>query len=383
MQMIGRGLRGPAAGGTKEVFIVDFHDTWERFEFWMDPQKFDIFRNEPDEPNKETTPNTEEETELTGEVVHLPIDIILKLYRSLKSNVIEGTKTQVLPHGWYLVVNEKGEDKAILVYEDQLQGYSLLEKKKEQYVKSKISAENVISRYFDISDNLPIKEEMQLILNMISDTGLMPEYYTFEQCDNLDPLKIFEEMNRKFSKEEDKENWLKEIFDSTPLIKQIYKLFYIFKKTVFNAVTTKGSSLAFLDEKEDYHLVDNRFDLNEILNELITEYAFMDRKDLLEIRWSNNLVKGWLGLCQKIENENQGTQYTIIINILLSSTDVDRNIVKYLVYHEMLHKQGYWEHDDKFRELEWSFPDSEELDGFLDELTIRYHMDIIWKVKHS
>ncbi len=28
MQMIGRGLRGPSAGGTKEVNIIDFHDTW-------------------------------------------------------------------------------------------------------------------------------------------------------------------------------------------------------------------------------------------------------------------------------------------------------------------------------------------------------------------
>lgn len=43
MQMIGRGLRGPAARGTKVAYIVDFHDTWEKFTFWLDPKKLPIF----------------------------------------------------------------------------------------------------------------------------------------------------------------------------------------------------------------------------------------------------------------------------------------------------------------------------------------------------
>ena len=36
-QMIGRGLRGPAQGGTKTAYIVSFEDHWERFPDWQDP----------------------------------------------------------------------------------------------------------------------------------------------------------------------------------------------------------------------------------------------------------------------------------------------------------------------------------------------------------
>lgn len=35
MQMVGRGMRGKAAGGTDKVNLVDFHDKWEVFNKWL------------------------------------------------------------------------------------------------------------------------------------------------------------------------------------------------------------------------------------------------------------------------------------------------------------------------------------------------------------
>lgn len=50
-QMIGRGLRGVKAGGTKEAYIVSFYDIWDRFGNFMDPAALDIFpeNQEPEE----------------------------------------------------------------------------------------------------------------------------------------------------------------------------------------------------------------------------------------------------------------------------------------------------------------------------------------------
>ena len=61
LQMIGRGLRGIKAGGTKEAFIVSFHDTWNTFAHWLDPGELEIFEQsgglspqdpEPEPPRK-------------------------------------------------------------------------------------------------------------------------------------------------------------------------------------------------------------------------------------------------------------------------------------------------------------------------------------------
>jgi ribosomal protein L40E len=63
----------------------------------------------------------------------------------------------------------------------------------------------------------------------------------------------------------------------------------------------------------------------------------------------------------------------------LSSPKVDREIIKYLIFHELLHENGYWAHDDEFRKREWQYPNSAELDGMLDSLHLEYNMDNFWK----
>jgi hypothetical protein len=43
--MIGRGLRGVKAGGTEKAYIVDFHDSWDKYNYWLDPGTLDIFND--------------------------------------------------------------------------------------------------------------------------------------------------------------------------------------------------------------------------------------------------------------------------------------------------------------------------------------------------
>jgi superfamily II DNA or RNA helicase len=54
-QMIGRGLRGPKAGGTKEAFIVSFVDDWQDKIAWINPERLFIEENvDFNDQNKET-----------------------------------------------------------------------------------------------------------------------------------------------------------------------------------------------------------------------------------------------------------------------------------------------------------------------------------------
>ena len=55
-QMIGRGLRGLRAGGTKEAFIVSFVDNWHNKVAWVNPEKLFIEENvDFDDKDNETT----------------------------------------------------------------------------------------------------------------------------------------------------------------------------------------------------------------------------------------------------------------------------------------------------------------------------------------
>ena len=54
---------------------------------------------------------------------------------------------------------------------------------------------------------------------------------------------------------------------------------------------------------------------------------------------------------------------------------VSEEAIKYLVYHELLHASGLWNHGEKFREEEWKYPNSNELDGEIDEIGLKYNID--------
>lgn len=377
MQMIGRGLRGLAAGGTKEVNIIDFHDTWDKFSFWLDPQQLVIEATGQKTPSTEVKDNNDNEEFIDIKSQYTPWDIYIKLYNGMKANVISKEFDEVLPVGWYSALNENGEDVNVLVYEDTLDGFKDIEKFKDKFIKGKVNAKAVISICFNKCSNKPRKNEVKLILDKLYEDKEMPIYYTFEERELLDPKIIAAKMNRLFVKDEDKEEWLKEIFESTPLLKELYKLFYVFKKTVFNACQSrKDAEIKSEDEREEYEIVDNIYNLEELLDEVLEENIFLNKDNLLSIEWSDKVVKSWLALCRRWTMENEEDIYKIYVNKLMSSPQVDREVIKYLIYHELLHKNGYFKHDDKFRELEWKYPNSEELDGFMDEMVIRYKLDI-------
>lgn len=175
----------------------------------------------------------------------------------------------------------------------------------------------------------------------------MPIYYTFEERALLDPKIIAAKMNRLFVKDEDKEEWLKEVFESTPLLKELYKLFYVFKKTVFNACKLRrDAEIKSEDAREEYKIVDNMYDLEELLDEVLEENIFLNKDNLLSIEWSDTVVKNWLALCCRWTMEDEEGIYKIYVNKLMSSPQVDREVIKYLIYHELLHKNGYFKHDD-------------------------------------
>lgn len=133
------------------------------------------------------------------------------------------------------------------------------------------------------------------------------------------------------------------------------------------------------DFREKYWMIkDNHYDLQELLEEVQKMFPLLKTDGLVKLAWSESVEKSWFGLCVR-EPQEGGDVYKIYINRVLSSPRVDREVIKYLIYHELLHLNGDWRHDEEFRKKEWQYPNSAELDGNLDYLTFRYDMDEVMK----
>ncbi len=126
-----------------------------------------------------------------------------------------------------------------------------------------------------------------------------------------------------------------------------------------------------IDDREDYKVVEGYYDIDELYSEVIEEYPKLRNLNLNGISWSKKIYKSWFGICYKFPDDS----HSIFINPLLSSPNISREAVKYIIYHELLHAYGLWDHDEEFRDEEWKYPNSANLDGELDELGLNFGID--------
>ena len=72
----------------------------------------------------------------------------------------------------------------------------------------------------------------------------------------------------------------------------------------------------------------------------------------------NQAYKGYYGIFYQESK-------CIFINSVLNSKDVPREVVKFVIYHEMLHRDDF-SHGKAFREKEHKYPAFEECEAFLN-----------------
>ena len=407
MQMIGRGLRGEKAGGTKDAYIVAFHDTWEKFAGWIDPGALDIFDKdievksdnvfiEEETEENEISPN-EEMLALLEQLALNPDsdngdqgkndilssqeefvtqrDLYMKLYNAMKANLVSDEKQKICPSGWYSVINDEGDEEKLLVFDVQKSFYTEIERNIKN-ITNDLSVDAFQELFFEECNVKPNLSELQLLLDYIIDNGEMPLYFELSQRDAFDLKKIGEAYQRVAATKTDEDIWLKELFESAPVLQQIYRYFYAFKKSVMDAIKEKvEAEIVTADARITYRIIENYYNLSDLLEEIKQQYPKLKTEGLVKIAWSNNVVRDWFALCERYM-DNGKVLYQIHVNKLLSSPQIEKELIKYLIFHELLHQNGYWNHDTEFRKREWSYPDSDKWDGILDSLMIEYNMDI-------
>lgn len=394
MQMIGRALRGPYAGGTKEAYIVDFHDKWEMLHFWFKPKDLDVFKDVDvhdiiaddkgyneindivEDENYDENIELEDDENTDDENTIIPLDEFVEIYRNISKNI--KTNWEVIedlprwPVGWYAIPNKS----AVIVLNDQLEAYQDMQKYLDVLLDENRSAEFIKDNYF-AECTQPSSEDVDNLLIYAQEKRELPSYYELAETDIADPHFMAQMVLEKYPDcvydlSGRAIYWLQEKYESSSRIQSLYPQFVSYRRAVENILSAyKKAEIYNEDERKEYHLVDDYYDIEELSNEIYSAYPSLKTANVIAISWSERVVKSWLGICHKLSSDT----YRIRINKLLSSPDVSREAIKYVIYHELLHVNGLWAHDERFRDTEWEYPNSDQLDGELDSLANKYKID--------
>lgn len=350
MQMIGRGMRGSYAGGTEKVNIVDFNDKWEVFNKWLNPEW--IFEGEYKEPEMKT---------YEYEVKYYPWELCKQLYYSLlKENTSYNTYTSV-PSGWYTLIDECGDDYILFVFEDQISGYKeIMSKRHEIRSGYNIDVPTVIKTYFPDFCIRPDERGISLLIDNIKNYDTIPYMNCIADRKKIDPAIV-----AKTARENNTDTFLLavEIYNKYPIAKELFGTMEEYQMKVAKAFIYYGKQRVFgkkVEELPDEKIPFSRepyYNIDELVQEVKDEMFDGEYEGITSIEWTGKAYKQYYGCYYYNDNH-------IVINCILNSKDVPKEVVKFVIYHELLHRD-YHGHDKAFREQEHKFRNYEECEYFL------------------
>lgn len=362
MQCIGRGMRGPKAdNGTETVNIIDFHDKWAVFKKWLNPEW--LINGERGGGNL---------SEINKHRRYTHHEYEWKMCQEIYNSVI--AKSQILheevmvPAGWYSVCDDEGVDVCVLVFESQLEGFLNMRKDKEYWIHNEnVTAEQVIEKYFRGFCDKPLESDMKILLKNFRYNESAPMLHALEHRKIIDPVYV---AKRAEEEHRDVVDLAGEIYDEYEIARDLFPSKEIYQEKVSKAKIYKNKKIVIGQKIEELPIEWIDFDrtpyhdLNKLAQDVVNEMFGGNRPDVNKITWTDKPYKGFYGRFWR-ESHN------IEINCVLNSKDVKPEVIKFLLYHEMLHREN-WYHDKAFREEEHKFPNWEEYDNFLSEKMYKF-----------
>ena len=357
MQMIGRGMRGPKADkGTETVNIIDFHDKWTVFQRWLNPEWVIGKGPEPTPVAEVTAADTPR--------IYRKIDwrICCAIYNSMRAEYEKAGRQVMLPVGWYSLCDEDGEDVCMLFFENQVHGLVSMLKDKAYWLKNKnVTAEMVLRRYFTGFGDRPTEYDIRLLMDNYRNNDFPPQRYLLINRKSIDPVCVAEKIRANNT---DLESEAARIYKTNETARDLFPSEEVYVSRVREAYDNYGKEIIIGQSIEEVPLewipYDRTpvYDLDSLAHEVISEMFGGSFEGIACYRWTDKAYKGFFG-------RHFLESHVIEINSVLNSKDVNKKYIKYLLYHEMLHRD-YPKHDAVFRNLEHRFPNWEQCDHFLD-----------------
>lgn len=361
MQCIGRGMRGPKADkGTESVNIVDFHDKWSVFKKWLNPEWL-IEDEREDDISKVRDHKKRNYREYEWKLCQ-------EIYNSVVVNSQILHEEVMVPAGWYSLCDDEGIDICMLVFESQLDGFLKMKQDKEYWIHDEnVTAEQVIQKYFTGFGDKPLLSDMKILLDNFRNNEMVPILHALAHRKTIDPLYV---ANRAEKENKDVIDLAGEIYDEYEVARDLYPTKEIYQEKVSKAKIYKNKKIIVGQKIEELPIEWIDFDrtpfhdLHKLADEVVQEMFGGLYPDVNEITWTDKPYKGFYG---RFWNES----HNIEINCVLNSKDVNQEVIKFLIYHEMLHRENRL-HDKTFYEEEHKYPNWEKHDNFLNEKMYKF-----------
>ncbi|MBR1646576.1 MAG: DEAD/DEAH box helicase family protein [Selenomonadaceae bacterium] len=370
MQMVGRGMRGVDAGGTETVNIVDFCDKWSDITRWFNPKL--LF---PDDGG--VIDPIEKPTYERVEYTLWPWDLIRAVMRGITYKGAQVVKTDtVLPSGWFNITDAEGNDEQILIFDNQLDGYKKLFED-VKYIADNLNDNNFDARqlllaYFSNLGVMPLEDDLRDIVTFFRNENTFPEIQTFDERDKIDPYKVANGLKNKTQTFMATLNQIKNIYgEHREMIDNLYGGYEIYQDKVVNfmqypnGVAPLGTVIEEA-EKEFYPLSPQPIpdSLDKLLDEVVREQIANLGSNFVRpsVYWTDKAYRSYFATYNYRETREKDF---IMVNRILNSASVPREVLKFLLYHECLHQRSA-KHGVEFRELEARYPNFHDCENFLD-----------------
>ena len=390
-QMIGRALRGKAAGGSEEAYLVSFEDHWERFRDWDSPFDLvpDVVALAPKEPSAKepTEPDLEQLQE------HLPWDTIRAVAASMRylSADLKADAFEAIPDGSLVLEREdegEGLRHHIDVYAHQRPCWDALVNYLEGQATNKLeglTVDALFEEFFaDCDAPAPGTHHVGLVLQHHLHGGERPSYHELEGRKQCDPYEVARQVFNQDLGRSARRELVENAYGS--LAKAIYPALRNYNNAIDDALhelehpedaTRLHRAVPIFEPRPEDQLSPpppgrDAHNVEELMADVLELGAKLLGLPALRydgtLEWTKRLVKGWYGMA----HWGNGSGPRIRMNRLLNSPDVSVDTVRFLLWHEFLHVHLRQLHTPTFRDYERRWPNTVEANRELDTLNERF-----------
>lgn len=345
VQMVGRALRGPRAGGNAKANLVTFLDTWQQYDV-LGPE-YALERMD--------VPPPEAVSRVNAPMVLIPPELVRDAYRLLQSN-LKGQLVGVhacVPHGWYRweeVFEDDVQSRTVMVFDSQREALEALlaEHASPSSIPEHVTEDlacSLIRRHFsDIPDPLPRWADVKALLDARR-KGCDVSYVTFEEKLAFDPTALAQQLLERNLNPRDEADFLAEVWATQPACPVVYRHDEAaFREEVgrertklLNAsierppTAPEVTSIVPSGPPRAYEPGHGR-DLGELLAAVLEQKRhFPGGAPMLgSLRWMKRANQRLWGFFRYEDK-------CLALNPILNSPDVPRFVVELVMFHELLH----------------------------------------------
>lgn len=384
-QMVGRALRGTAAGGTADAYIVNFTDDWTHLRGFDTP--LEALVDTPPPPAPPTPP-----TVPPGPPVGLPPEIpwasLVEIARELvRRDATTVAAFEAVPAGWLVLRGGPAGQASVPVLSNHKTSWDAMLAKLQSLDGAALetqSADALYDYYFaDCEEPLPPQADIDVVLNHYKAMGEPVEFVPFEKRTEVSPEGVARTIRDQDLGEKARVELIRTRY--VGLAAAIYPSIQIYRAAIDRALVTDPDDGAQhrnpmipIFEPQPHEMLpftEGHHDLERLLAEVLVEGAPLLGLPMLPgeptVGWTRHVVKGKFAQA-KWEVDGKHGDGVITVNRLLQSREVPTSTIKFLLWHEYLHLFLKALHPPAFRERERMWPNHVAADQDLDTLTQRF-----------